>query len=121
MNAIRISDVYENGVEDFLQFAQRHGTTLNGKYYCLCVNGLNGRRQELKLIREHLLCDGILKSYTTWTWHGEVVHIPTISRSQEFNPHCELLMEDMIEDIGQENLRSVRVYDSLKDDSKKAL
>jgi len=28
-------------------------------------------------------------------------------------------MEDMIEDIGQENLRSACVYDSLKDDSKK--
>jgi len=30
-------------------------------------------------------------------------------------------MEDMIEDIRQENLRSARVYDSLKDDSKKRL
>jgi len=34
MNAIRISDVYENDIEDFLQFAQRHGITVNGKYYC---------------------------------------------------------------------------------------
>jgi len=30
-------------------------------------------------------------------------------------------MEDMIEDIGQENLKSACVYDSLEDDSKKAL
>jgi len=30
-------------------------------------------------------------------------------------------MEDMIEDIGQENFRTVHVYDSLKDDSEKTL
>jgi len=47
MNAIQISDVNENGIDDFLQFAQRHKTALNGKYYCPYVNCLNGRRQEL--------------------------------------------------------------------------
>ena len=121
MNAIRISDVYENGIEEFLKFAERHGIALNGKYFCPCVNCVNGRRQEVKLIREHLLCDGILKSYTTWTWHGEVVHLPSSSQSQEFNPHCEECMEDMIEDIGQESFRTAHVYDSLKDDSEKTL
>jgi len=80
MNAIRISDVYENGVEEFLKFAEWHGTALIEKYFYPCVNCLNGRRQEVKLIREHLLCDGILKSYTTWIWHGEVVHLPTLSQ-----------------------------------------
>ena len=96
MNAIRISDVYDNGVEEFLKFSKRHG-----KYFCPCVNCVNGRQQEVKLIREHLLCDGILKSYTTWTWHGEVVYLPTVSQSQEFNPYCKDHMEDMIEDIEQ--------------------
>jgi len=68
------------------------------------------------LIREYLLCDGILKSYTTWIWHNEVVHLSTLSESQEFNPYCEDCMEDMIEDIGQENFRRAHVYGSLKDD-----
>jgi len=45
MNAIRISDVYDNGVEEFLKFSKRHG-----KYFCPCVNCLNRRRQEVKLI-----------------------------------------------------------------------
>jgi len=34
INASRISDVYEKGVEDFLEFAKRSGTTINGRYYC---------------------------------------------------------------------------------------
>jgi len=38
MNAIRISDVYENGVEEFLKFAEQHGTALNRKYFCPCNN-----------------------------------------------------------------------------------
>jgi len=33
MNAIQISDVYENDVEEFLKFAEQHGTALIGKYY----------------------------------------------------------------------------------------
>ena len=67
MNASRITDVYENDVEEFLQFAQRNATLVNGKYYCPCVNCLNERRQSIEFIREHLLCDDFLKSYRTWT------------------------------------------------------
>jgi len=36
INASRISDVYEKGVEDFLQYAKRNGAAINGRYYCLC-------------------------------------------------------------------------------------
>jgi len=45
VHASRITDVYENGVEEFLQFAQRNATLVNEKYYCPCVNCLNVRRQ----------------------------------------------------------------------------
>ena len=58
---------------------------MNGKYYCPCVNCLNVRRQSIELIREHLLCDGFLKSYRTWTWHGEVVNLSSIPQSEESN------------------------------------
>jgi len=44
ITASRISDVYEKGVEEFLQFAKRNGAGVNNKYYCPCVNCLNGKR-----------------------------------------------------------------------------
>jgi len=69
----RISDEYENSVEEFIQFAKRNGVRVNNKYYCPCVNCVNVIRQDIELIREHILCDGFLKSYTIWTWHGEVL------------------------------------------------
>ena len=73
ITASQISDVYEKGVEEFLQFAKRDGTGVNNKYYSLCVNFLNGRRQDIELKREHVLCDGFLKCYTIWNSHGEVL------------------------------------------------
>jgi len=74
INSVCISDEYKRGVEEFIQFAQRNANN-NGhdgaKIRCLCVNCLNGRILDVKKIREHLLCDEFLRSYTTWTWHGE--------------------------------------------------
>jgi len=65
INASRISDVYEKGVEDFLEYAKRNGSTINERYYYLCVNCVNGKILDIELIREHVLCDGFLKNYTT--------------------------------------------------------
>jgi len=69
----RISDEYENGVEELLQFAKRNEIGVNNKYYCPCVNCVNVIRQDIELIREHVLCDDFLKSYKIWTWNGEVL------------------------------------------------
>ena len=44
INSIRISDEYERGVEEFIQFVQRNNSGHDGaKIMCLCVNCLNGR------------------------------------------------------------------------------
>ena len=44
MNESRISPEYEDGVEQFLQFASERGRpNEEGKYYCPCINCLNGR------------------------------------------------------------------------------
>ena len=70
INYVRISDEYERGVEEFIQFAQRNATNSGhdgAKIRCSCVNYLNGRILDVKTMREHLLCDGFLRSYTTWT------------------------------------------------------
>jgi len=63
INYLRISDEYERGVKEFIQFAQRN--TINSghdgaKIRCSCVNSLNGRILDVKIMRDHLLCDVFL-------------------------------------------------------------
>jgi len=66
-NESRMSPVYEEGMEKFLQFAsERSQPDKDGNFFCPCINCLNGRRQLLDDIWEHILCDGIKKNYTTW-------------------------------------------------------
>jgi len=66
MNESRISPAYEEGVDQFLQFAfERSRLDGDKKYFCPCINCLNGRQQMFEDIREHLLCDGIKKNYAS--------------------------------------------------------
>ena len=67
MNESHMSPAYEEGINEFLQFAsERSRPDEDEIFFCPCINCLNGRRQILNGIREHLLCDGIKKNYTTW-------------------------------------------------------
>ena len=60
------SPAYEEGVEEFLQFSSERSRPIeDGKYLYPCINCLDERRQVLDDIREHLLCEGIKKNYTT--------------------------------------------------------
>ena len=73
MNERCLSPAYEEGVEQFLQFAsERSRPDENGKFFCPCINCLNGKRQKVNDIWDHLLCDGIKRNYTTWIWHSEI-------------------------------------------------
>lgn len=124
MIASRISAEYENGVEEFLRFAQANDRfSVGGKFCCPCVNCLNGIRQTVDVIREHLLCDGILQSYSTWTWHGEV--LDTMSTTDVPEPEADIevvdQMEDMIRDVGPESFFKAHVYQTLKSDAETPL
>ena len=72
-----MSPAYEEGAEQFLEFASKKSRSdEDGKYFCPCINCLNGRRQLLDDIREHLLCDEIKKNYTTWWIDRHVEGLP---------------------------------------------
>ena len=74
MNASRMSPAYEEGIKEFLQFSsERSRLYEDEKYFCPCINCLNGRRQVLDDIQEHFLCEGIKKNYVTKIWHGELI------------------------------------------------
>ncbi|RYA57101.1 hypothetical protein DD599_25645 [Enterobacter cloacae complex sp. CH23B] len=76
---------------------------------------MNGRRQLLDNIREHILCDGIKKNYTMWIWHGEVTDIQSGSQFEPFDIEMGDLLEDMICDLGQESFQQAHapVYKGL--------
>ncbi|KAL5179690.1 hypothetical protein HKD37_01G000954 [Glycine soja] len=69
MNESHISPEYEEGVE---------------------------QRQILDNIREHLLCDGIKRNYTTWIWHGEMKDMQGGPQSKLFDVEMGDRLEDMI-------------------------
>ena len=72
MNESRMSPKYEEGMEQFLQFAFERSRSGEDNFFCPCINCLNGRRQILDDIREHLLCDEIKKNYIAWIWQDEL-------------------------------------------------
>ena len=50
----------------------------------MSLNCLNGRVLDVVEIKEYLLCDGFLKNYTTWMWHGELVETPIVTEAHQF-------------------------------------
>jgi len=85
------------------------------------VNCLNGRILSVSEIREHLLYDGILKSYTTWTWHGELLDLPSMrGASEEFHFSMNDRLEDMIRDVGAESFANA-VFENMSNDAETPL
>ncbi|XP_025980033.1 uncharacterized protein LOC114371726 [Glycine soja] len=115
-----ISDEYEKGVEDFLQFAQQHAPVFGGNYLCPCVNCVNGRHQSLDDIRSHLICDGFSLSYTNWIWHDELPDMSTTANTESQHVQIKDRMEDMIRDLGQKGFLHAHApyYEELQIDSK---
>jgi len=84
-----ISDYYEKGekgVEEFIQFGQHNVGSVENKVRMRCpyVNCLNGRNLDVSENRQHFLCDGFMKNYTTWTWHGEFLDMPSVCETHEY-------------------------------------
>ena len=71
-------------------------------------------------MREHLLCDGFLRSYKTWTWHGELLNLPCVSVTEEYvgSPMDDALhddrLEDMIRDVGVESFAEAWIWKYVK-------
>ena len=57
------------GVNCFLAYAFRN-LAVGSKILCPCTKCVNSFR-ETSDIREHLICDGFQKGYTTWNLRGE--------------------------------------------------
>jgi hypothetical protein len=55
----------------FLAFAFRNSAVGN-KILCPFRKFINSFWREASEVREHVICDGFIKGYQTWTLHGEV-------------------------------------------------
>nr|KYP76305.1 hypothetical protein KK1_020539 [Cajanus cajan] len=99
---------------------------MNGRFFCPCVNCCNATRLELDVIREHLLCDGFLKNYTHWIWHGENVDIQSVSvetQTQTFTQEIDMddRLEEMLRDVDPESFKRAHMYETICNDLEKPL
>ncbi|WVZ05731.1 hypothetical protein V8G54_019077 [Vigna mungo] len=122
MNAHRISEEYEKGVSVFLQYVKENAKSVNGTYFCPCVRCVNQIRQDLGNLHDHLFMFGIIRTYTVWTWHREVLDQPTTLRGTNYvDEWMSDHLEDMIRDVGEDNFGRANLYDSLINDSEQQL
>ncbi|KAG2405345.1 uncharacterized protein HKW66_Vig0046000 [Vigna angularis] len=122
MNERRMSEEYDKGVSQFLQYVEQNAKSVNGTYFCPCVRCLNQIRQDLGNVRDHLFMYGIMRTYTVWTWHGEVLEQPTTSRGTNYvEEWMSDHLEDMIRDVGEDNFGRANLYDTLINDSEQPL
>ena len=123
INTPRINDTYKKGVEEFIQFPKHNVVSCNNgvRIRCPCVNCLNGSILSVSEIREHLLCDGFLKSYTTWTWHCELLNLPSVrGASEEVHFSMDDRLEDMIRNVGAESFANA-IFKNMSNDAETLL
>jgi len=97
----------------------------------LCINCLNGRILDVKIMREHLLCDGFLRSYKTWAWHGELLNLPRVFVTEEYvgstlddAVHDDVdddRLKDMSCDVEAQSFAEVHGYGSMSSDAETPL
>ena len=77
-------------------------------------------------MRDNLLCNGFLRSYTTWTWHGELLNLPRVSVTEEYvgstmDEAVHDRLKDMIRDAGAECFAKAHGYGSMSTDAETPL
>ena len=105
MKESHISDEYENGVKQFLQFTECKAPSLRGKFFYPCVKYGNRRLQLVNDIRSHIICDGIIPNYKKWIWQGELPDMPTVSHTELVDVDMGHRIEDMIHVLGQDDFQ----------------
>ncbi|CAL1382669.1 unnamed protein product [Linum trigynum] len=78
MKKHRTSNEYKDGVQLFLDYAFQNASQ-GAKILYPCINFVNVYAQTCEDIRVKLICDGILRGYTTWVFHGEDLCSPQAS------------------------------------------
>jgi len=69
------------------------------KFVCPYVYCLNERKLNASKIREHIICDGFLRSYTTWTY--KLINFLIVAQTENVvvSTMEDRLQEDKLEDF----------------------
>ncbi|CAH1450249.1 unnamed protein product [Lactuca virosa] len=70
MSSSRLSTAYDEGLNAFLEFAQRNNPNLD-VIPCPCVNCINLCHHSIDNVRYHLFAHGFDENYKIWSFHGE--------------------------------------------------
>ena len=81
MSKDRRSIEYDEGVENFINFALAHSTNYIS-IRCQCLRCGNLLCQTPQVIREYFFFNGIDINYRVWYWHGEKVPMEDFQMSQ---------------------------------------
>ncbi|CAJ2661904.1 unnamed protein product [Trifolium pratense] len=129
MKASRLSAEFEQGVIEFIRFAEINLPSpesndeknlppkSNVHFRCpfvLCGN----KKLEIHMdeIISHLICNGICQNYTKWIWHGEVVTNCSVSQCENISVDMNDRLEDMMRDIREDSFKTAHVHDTLCSD-----
>ena len=82
----RLDPRYEQGIQEFLQFAYRHKAP-GASIYCPCIKCVNRYFHKRDVVEEHLILNGFDTNYILWTVHGEL-YVPRHSREEFQDQEC---------------------------------
>ncbi|OAY78132.1 hypothetical protein ACMD2_26872 [Ananas comosus] len=96
----RRSRQYLEGVGGFLDFAFRNPICSESKFWCHCVKCVNRSKLSREDVYEHLVCNGMLRGYRQWTFHGEriVQNAPSSRHRVEDNYSINVDMHQLLTD-----------------------
>ncbi|KAM6593613.1 hypothetical protein CsatA_001316 [Cannabis sativa] len=114
-----------DGFNKFLEFALKNSSN-HERIPCPCVDCCNGTKGNITMIKDHVICRGFNRSYTTWYWHGERSTsdpYPLGKRGVddfEFNDVDDFPME-LLDEAQEEFLDDPEKLDNLVSDAEKPL
>ncbi|XP_031127577.1 uncharacterized protein LOC116029669 [Ipomoea triloba] len=122
MNASRISQEYDNGVKNFINFAKNNLPGSNERLLCPYKKCCNQKRLCVKDVYDDLICHVINPSYTKWIWHGESNVATTsnmyVDNEENEDDESEDQLDEMFRDVGEEFIDRSSNLDELLKDSK---
>ena len=89
---------YIQGVIDFIEFACKNIPEGATKITCPCKKCHNARLVKIDVVKDHLIVNGFIPSYTRWIFHGEQLESPEcgIKNSGQGDSDGQDGMEEML-------------------------
>ncbi|KAD4888139.1 hypothetical protein E3N88_20212 [Mikania micrantha] len=112
-DAPRSSQLYVDGVQNFLNFAFERTCNNGGMIKCPCTNCLNMLYQNRQSVLDHLICSGFRPEYLKWVYHGEGTTVASTSTTLNEEEILHHEMRDLLNDAFEaENEDGMEVHEN---------